>query len=130
MNGSNYLNKKFSTFFAHPSLILQKYFLTHFNLARHLMTSIIITAFFFLCQTNVLTSCLKNRSKTGLKEIAVVSMISNFSLSKGSSISFPSILSYLYLTSINKVGSRFYVRKNGEHFVEVCLLNLCANKTP
>ena len=42
----------------HPSLILQKHFLTHFNLVRHVMASIITTALFFLCWTNVFNSCL------------------------------------------------------------------------
>ena len=63
-------------------------------------------------------------------EIAVVSMASNVSLSKGHSLSFPSIPTKLYLTSIGKVGSRLYIKKNGENVVEVCLLTLCANKTP
>ena len=65
-----------------------------------------------------------------LMEIAVVSTASNDSLSKGCSLSFPSIPTKLNLTSIGKLGSRLYIRKNGENFVEVYLLPLCANKTP
>ena len=42
----------------HSSLILQKHFLTHLKLVRHLMASIIITALFFLCRKNDFTSCL------------------------------------------------------------------------
>ena len=34
------------------------------------------------------------------------------------------------LTSISKVGSQLYSGKNREKFVEVCLLNLSANRTP
>ena len=34
----------------------------------------------------------------------------------------------LYLTSIGKVGTRLYIRKNGENFGKVCLLTLCVNK--
>ena len=64
-----------------------------------------------------------------LMEIAFVSTTSNVSLSKGCLLSFPSVLTKLYLTSISKVGSRLYTRKNGEKFVEVCLLTLSANKT-
>ena len=55
-----------------------------------------------------------------LMEIAFVSTTSNISLSKGCS---------LLLTSISKVGSQLYSGKNGEKFVEVCLLTLKANKT-
>ena len=62
-------------------------------------------------------------------EIAVESAASNISLSKGYSLSFPSI-STIYLTSIAKVGLWLCIRKNVETFVEVCLLTLCANKTP
>ena len=65
-----------------------------------------------------------------LMEIAFVSTTSNVSLSKGCLLSFPSVLTKLYLTSISKVGSRLCTRKNGEKFVEVCLLTLSANKTP
>ena len=36
----------------------------------------------------------------------------------------------LYMTSTGKIDSRLYIRKNGENFVEVCLLTQCANKTP
>ena len=42
----------------------------------------------------------------------------------------PSVSTKLYLTSISKVGSQLYSGKNGEKFVEVCLLTLSANKTP
>ena len=48
--------KRFSAFSVHPSLILQKHFLTHLLLVRHLMASILITMLFFLCRTNVFTS--------------------------------------------------------------------------
>ena len=65
-----------------------------------------------------------------LIEFAVVSTASNVYLLKGCSLSFPSIPIKLYLISIGEVGSRLYIRKNGENFVEVCLLTLCANKTP
>ena len=75
------------------------------------MVSILITELFFL-------------------EIAVKSKASNISLSKGCSPSFPSISTKLYLTLIGKVGSRLYTRKNVEHFFEVRLLILHANKTP
>ena len=70
------------------------------------------------------------RCMFALMESAFVSTTSNVSLSKGCLLSFPSVLTKLYLTSISKVGSRLYTRKNGEKFVEVCLLTLSANKTP
>ena len=61
--------------------------------------------------------------------IAVVNTASNLSLLKRCSLSLPSISNKLYLTSTGKVGSRLHTGKNGENFVEVCLLTLCANKT-
>ena len=63
-------------------------------------------------------------------EIAVVSTASNVSLQKERLLSSPSVPNKLYLTSIGKVSFRLYIRKNGQNFVEVCLLTLCANKTP
>ena len=51
-------------------------------------------------------------------------------VSTTSSISFPSISTKLYSTSISKVGSRWYKMKNSESFVELCLLILCPNKDP
>ena len=65
-----------------------------------------------------------------LMETTFVSTTSNISLSKGCSLSFPSVSTKLYLTSISKVGSQLYSRKNGEKFVEVCLLTLSTNETP
>ena len=70
------------------------------------------------------------RCMFALMEIAFVSTASNVSLSKGCLLSFPSVLTKLYLTSISKVGSRLYTRKNGEKFVEICLFTLSATKTP
>ena len=74
---------------------------------------------FFLSRTNVFTSCL----------IYVCSNVS-FPLLKWYSLSFHSVSAKMYLISIDKVGSRLYIRKNGKNFVEVCLLTLCVNKTP
>ena len=34
------------------------------------------------------------------------------------------------MTLIGKVGFRLYTKKNGENVAEICLLTLCANKTP
>ena len=118
---------KFTNFSIHPSLILQKNFLTHVNLVKHLVASIITTALFF-CTQQMLSPVV--RCMLALMEIAFVSTTSIVSLSKGCLLSFPSVLTKLYLTSISKVGSRLCTRKNGEKFVEVCLLTLSANKTP
>ena len=118
---------KFTNFSIHPSLILQKHFLTHVNLVKHLEASIITTALFF-CTQQMLSPVV--RCMLALMEIAFVSTTSIVSLSKGCLLSFPSVLTKLYLTSISKVGSRLYTRKNGEKFVEVCLITLSANKTP
>ena len=63
-------------------------------------------------------------------EISVVNTVSKVSLSKGRSLSFPSISTKLCLTSIGKVGPWLYLRKNEENCVEVCLLTLCANIFP
>lgn len=63
-----------------------------------------------------------------LMEIKFVSFASRASLSNECALWFTSIPTKLYLTSIDKVGSRLYVRKNGEDFVELCLLILCVNK--
>ena len=111
----------------YPSLILQKNLLTHVNLVKHLVASIITTALFF-CTQQMLSPVV--RCMLALMEIAFVSTTSIVSLSKGCLLSFPSVLTKLYLTSISKVGSRLYTRKNGEKFVEVCLITLSANKTP
>ena len=111
----------------YPSLILQKNLLTHVNLVKHLVASIITTALFFFTQ-QMLSPVV--RCMFALMEIAFVSTTSIFSLPKGCLLSFPSVLTKLYLTSISKVGSRLYTRKNGEKFVEVCLFTLSATKTP
>ena len=46
------------------------------------------------------------------------------------SLSFPLVPTNLYLTSVGKLGSQLSIRKNEEKYVEVCLVTLCANKTP
>ena len=65
-----------------------------------------------------------------LMEIVDVSSASNVSLSKACSLSFSAIPTNLYLTPIGEICSRSNISKNGENFVEVCLLTLCWNKTP
>ena len=110
----------------YQSLILHKHFLTHLNLAKRLVASIITTLFF--CIQQMLSPAVQYMFT--LMEIAFVSTTSNVSLSKGCSLSFPSVSTELYLTSISKVGSQLYSGKSGEKFVEVCLLTLSANRTP
>ena len=110
----------------HPSLILQKHFLTHLNIAKHLVASIITTVFF--CTQQMLSPAAV-QCMFALMEIAFVSTTSNVSLSKGCSLSFSSVSTKLYLTSISKVGSQLYSGKNGEKFAEVCLLTLSVNST-
>ena len=118
---------KFTIFSVHPTLIFQKHFLTHFNLVRHLVTSIMIRALVFLCRTNVSTGSLMFicshwycSCKQGIKRF----------FAGRCSLSFTLVPTNLYLTSVGKLGSQLSIRKNEEKYVEVCLVTLCANKTP
>ena len=52
-------------------------------------------------------------------------MLNGWSFSLVSSVPFK-----LYLMSTGRTGCLLCIRKNGENFVEECLLTLCANKTP
>ena len=104
---------KFTNFSVHPSLILQKHFLTEFNLAMHLMVSIVITTLFVFCRTNIFTSCLMfvcshedHICKHGLKRFFDEEVFT-----------FIPFNTKLCLTSIGKLGSWLYIKKNGEHFL-------------
>ena len=63
-----------------------------------------------------------------LTEIAVINTESNVSLSKGYSLSFPSMSTKFGRRLVNRFP--IIIKKNGKKFVEVCLLTQCANKPP
>ena len=90
--------RNFTTFSIHPSLILQKHFLTYFNPVNHLMASIITTTLLFYTE-QILSPAIW--CMFALMQIAFVNTVSNVSLPKGCSLLFPSISNKIYILDID-----------------------------